>query len=463
MTREDICKEFRSQIVLILPMLMAQIAQVSLGVADTIMTGRAGALDMAGVALSTSLWVPTLLFGQGVVLAVTPAVAQLRGQGDDTAIYQTLRQSIWLALGMSVLLLTVTGVLAGHLELFGLDEDLAYISRGYLHAVMCGGPAYLLFIALRCSMEGYSRVRPAMVASIAALVVNIPFNYLFIFGKFGFPRLGGIGAGVATAITYWAMLGVMIVFASRMSEFRTAFSRLELPRPAVLLRLFRVGLPGALALLCEVSMFALIALLLAPLGAIEVAGHQVALNFSTLIFIMPLSIGMASTIRVGLAIGKNSPHKIILATRVALGTALVVGVLSALLTFCLCRQVAMLYNPDPVIINLAASLLVLASCYQITDALQTTAIGILRGYNDTKAIFAVTFFCYWIISMPLGWTLGRTDWLVPAQGARGFWIAIIVGLSLAAVCYLTRIRVLEKRLDTFLAAHHRQVPQRSEA
>ena len=458
MTREDIRKEFHSQIVLILPMLMAQIAQVSLGVADTIMTGRAGALDMAGVALSTSLWVPVLLFGQGVVLAVTPAVAQLRGQGHDSAIHQTLRQAIWLALGMSAILLTVTGVLTSHLELFGLDEDLARISRGYLHAVMCGGPAYLLFIALRCSMEGYARPT-GHGGQHRGSGRQHSLQLSVYFWKIGFPRLGGIGAGVATAITYWAMLGVMIVFASRMSEFRTAFSCLEAPRPTVLFRLFKVGLPGALALLSEVSMFALIALMLAPLGAIEVAGHQVALNFSTLIFIMPLSIGMASTIRVGLAIGQNSPQNIRLATRVALGTALIVGILSALLTFCLCRQVATLYNADPVIINLAASLLILASCYQITDALQTTAIGILRGYNDTKAIFAVTFFCYWIISIPLGWTLGRTDWLTSAQGARGFWIAIIVGLSLAAVCYLTRIRVLEKRFDACLAAHHHTTPQ----
>ncbi|MBO4311737.1 MAG: MATE family efflux transporter, partial [Desulfovibrionaceae bacterium] len=262
--------ELRVQLGLVLPVLLSQIALMSLGMADTVMTGHAGPLDMPAVALGVSLWQPILLFGQGVVMAVTPAVAQLRGQGRLEDAGQVLRQGLWLAGLISLPVMGLVLFLSHHLSLLGIEGELAGITGSYLRALLPGAPAWLLFVAFRSAMEGFSRVRPAMAASLAAVAVNIPGNWIFIFGKCGFPAMGGVGAGLASSITCWVMLAVIAGFALHMPDFRRFLSAAEGPKWEAVGRIARVGFPGALALLCEVSFFSLVAILLVPFGPIEV-------------------------------------------------------------------------------------------------------------------------------------------------------------------------------------------------
>lgn len=446
--------EMRKLLSLAVPALLAQIAMISMGFVDMVMTGRVGAVDMAAVALAGSLWVPLVLFGQGLLLAVTPCVAQLRGagnarQGDHPhGVGHVMRQGIWMALAISIPLILLVYGLSFHLADMGVEGTLGVMTGQYLRAIIWGAPAYLLFVALRCGMEGMALMRPAMFAGFMGLAINIPCNYIFIFGKWGLPALGGPGTGVATAIVYWVMFLTMVVYVSRHSHLRRLLSprAWEWPDFTMVRKLAAIGFPGALAMLFEVTLFAAVALLVAPLGAIQVAGHQVALNFSSLLFMVPMSIGTAATIRTGFALGRKSVEAVRVASRSAWMLACLAALCTATVTSLWRHQIAAVYNNDPLVLALAAHLLLFAATYQITDAVQVVSVGILRGYNDTRAILGVTLVSYWVIALPLGYTLGRTHLWGDPVGPQGFWTAFIVGVSVAAVLLFIRVRVLERRL-----------------
>ena len=446
--------EMRTQLSLAVPALLAQVAMISMGFVDMVMTGRVGPVDMAAVALAGSLWVPLVLFGQGLLLAVTPCVAQLRGAGAVRnadhlqGVGHVMRQGVWMALAISVPLILIVNLLSHHLADMGVEGDLGVMTGQYLRAIVWGAPAYLLFVALRCGMEGMALMRPAMFAGFMGLLINIPSNYVLIFGKLGLPALGGPGTGVATAIVYWVMFFTMVVYVFRQPHLRALMVLRAWERPvwATLKKLVGIGFPGALAMLFEVTLFAAVALLIAPLGAIQVAGHQVALNFSSLLFMVPMSIGTAATIRTGFAIGRKSVDGVRTASRSSWLLACMAAVCTATVTALWRGQIAAVYNDDPAVLGLASHLLLFAATYQLTDAIQVVSVGILRGYNDTRAILCVTLVSYWVFALPLGYTLGRTHLWGAPLGPQGFWTAFIVGVSIAAVLLFFRVRVLECRL-----------------
>lgn len=448
--------EMRTQLSLAVPALLAQVAMISMGFVDMVMTGRVGPVDMAAVALAGSLWVPLVLFGQGLLMAITPCVAQLRGAGAVQnsehlqGVGHVMRQGLWMALAIAVPLILVVYALSFHLSEMGVEGELGVMTGQYLRAIVWGAPAYLLFVALRCGMEGMALMRPAMFAGFMGLFINIPSNYVLIFGKLGLPALGGPGTGVATAIVYWVMFLTMVMYACRHPQLRVLLAPRAWERPVwgTLKKLAGIGFPGALAMLCEVTLFAAVALLIAPLGAIQVAGHQVALNFSSLLFMVPLSIGTAATIRTGFALGRKSVEAVRVASRSSWLLACMAAVCTAGITVAWRQQIAAVYNDDPVVLALASHLLLFAATYQFTDAIQVVSVGILRGYNDTRAILGVTLVSYWVFALPVGYTLGRTHLWGEPPGPQGFWTAFIVGVSIAAVLLFIRVLVLERRLKS---------------
>ena len=448
--------EMRTQLSLAVPALLAQVAMISMGFVDMVMTGRVGPVDMAAVALAGSLWVPLVLFGQGLLMAITPCVAQLRGAGAVQnsehlqGVGHVMRQGLWMALAIAVPLILVVYALSFHLSEMGVEGEMGGMTGQYLRAIVWGAPAYLLFVALRCGMEGMALMRPAMFAGFMGLFINIPSNYVLIFGKLGLPALGGPGTGVATAIVYWVMFLTMVMYACRHPQLRVLLAPRAWERPVwgTLKKLAGIGFPGALAMLCEVTLFAAVALLIAPLGAIQVAGHQVALNFSSLLFMVPLSIGTAATIRTGFALGRKSVEAVRVASRSSWLLACMAAVCTAGITVAWRQQIAAVYNDDPVVLALASHLLLFAATYQFTDAIQVVSVGILRGYNDTRAILGVTLVSYWVFALPVGYTLGRTHLWGEPLGPQGFWTAFIVGVSIAAVLLFIRVLVLERRLKS---------------
>ena len=436
-----------------LPIFIAQLSQTGMTFADTAFAGQYSAEHMAAVAVGGSVWMPVALLGIGCLLALSPLSAQLVGSGRADRAAHLLRQGLWLTMGMSVVLMSFFYVVSLHMDAFGLEPELARISGGFLRAMLCGLPGFLFFVNQRSFLEGFARTRPAMIIGLLGLLVNVPCNYVFIYGKLGMPELGGVGCGVASAISFWFMGLCMLYYLRRDPQYRSLgplFAPLfrggsaKEPRfdGALVLRVLRIGLPGALALFFEVSLFALSAILLAPLGTVMVAGHQIALNFGALVFMIPLSISMTATIRIGRCLGAQQTERAKIVARTALSLSVIFALLIALLTV-LCRKgIVAIYTENVAVAALATQLLLYQAAYQIVDGLQVTGIGVLRGHNDTRVISAICFVAYWIIGLPLGFALARTNLLVPSMGAAGFWVAYIVALGFGAACYLLRVRQL---------------------
>ncbi|AKJ42274.1 MATE family efflux transporter [Pragia fontium] len=440
--------EARSLLALAIPVIAAQFSQTAMGVVDTIMAGDVSATDMAAVAVGTSIWLPAILFGQGLLMALTPVVAQLNGAGRRNKIAHQVTQSIWLALFISLLVMVVlynSHYIIEHMQ--NIDQKLAEITIGYLRAIMWGAPAYLLFQVYRSQCDGLSKTKPSMVIGFVALLVNIPVNYVMIHGKLGFPALGGVGCGVATATVYWVMF-VCIKFYVRSAGSQKdilAHSKFEMPYWPTLKRLFNLGLPVALALFFEVTLFAVVALLVSPLGVVSVAGHQIALNFSSLVFVIPLALGVATSIRIGFKLGQKKVDDAKIASYTSLILGLSMASMTALFTVVFRHQIALLYNDTPEVVVMASHLMLLAAIYQCSDSIQVIGSGVLRGYKDTRSIFFITFTSYWIIGLPVGYILGLTDLIVPAMGPAGFWTGFIIGLTISAIMMTWRMRWLQKQ------------------
>ncbi|RJG38598.1 MATE family efflux transporter [Motilimonas pumila] len=441
------------------PILIAQVAMTTMGFIDTVMAGNVSATDMAAVAVASSFWVPGILLLQGLTMAVVPIVSSLNGGKKRSQVPFTVIQALWLAGAMSILLMFILYQSSQLFHYLDIEPELARLAEGYLHAVIWGMPAFALYLVLRNFCEGLSRTVPSMVIGFVGLAVNIPANYIFIFGKFGMPALGGVGCGVATAIVYIAMGLSMLAYVLIDRELKALhpFKRFIAPNVKQIKRLFVLGFPIAAATFFEVTLFAMVALLLAPLGADIVASHQVAINFSSIIFMIPLSIGMAVSIRVGHCLGARDPQQAKLAANSALGFGLVVALFTACFTLFLRHEIAGFYTSDTTVVTLAAHLLMIATIYQFSDTLQVVAAGILRGYKDTQVILYITLVAFWLIGFPIGYVLSLTDWLTPAMGAQGFWIGFISGLTSAAVMLCLRLKT---NYDRTLAHSHHKIPSR---
>ena len=437
---------------LALPIFIAQITQTMMGFIDTVIAGRVSATDMAAVAVGTSLWMPAILFVQGLLLIFTPFISHHYGANNLKSISPLAYQGAYIGLIGSAVVIILLSFSELVLSQMTLEPALSQLTLGYIDGIKWAAPAFVLYQVLRSCSEGISFTKPTMVIGFVGLFINIPANYIFINGYFGMPALGGAGCGVATAIVIWGMLIAMIIYtllSSKLKELEL-FSKFYFPDAHTIKQMVLAGLPIAMALLFEVSLFAVIALFLAPLGSNVVASHQIALNFSSLVFMLPLSIGMAVTIRIGYYLGRQQPDIAKMVTKVGIILAFALAVITALITVLFKTPIAYLYNDNPTVVTLAAGLMFLAALYQLSDSVQVVAAGALRGYKDTKSAFYITLVSYWGIGMGLGYVLGMTDLFVPAMGAQGFWIGLIAGLSSAALLFALRLLVIQKRFDNRL-------------
>ena len=358
-----------------------------------------------------------------------------------------VRQGAWLGLILGLLCLLFLNLMRPVLIWMKVDPQLVPVTLDYLLAISLGFPAVGLMLALRGLTDGLSRTKPAMLIGFIGLVINVPANYVLVYGKFGFPAMGAVGCGVATALVMWAMLGCMLFHLKRARFYQPCglFERFDWPHARTQGELIGLGFPIGIALFAETSMFAVIALLIGSLGAVVVASHQVTINFSSLVFMVPFSLGLAITVRVGHNLGRSGARAAMLATKVGLVLALVFAALAATAMYTLAQQIPQIYTDDRDVISLAASLLALAALYQFSDAVQVACAGALRGFQDTRLPMLLTMIAYWLIGLPAGCILGLTDWLGPARGPAGFWLGLIVGLSSAALFLGLRLRAVGRK------------------
>jgi MATE family multidrug resistance protein len=403
-----------------------------MNVIDALLAGHLDAHTLGAVAIGTSVWSLAIVTAIGVMMALPPSIAQLNGAGRRDAIGPLFRQALWLALALGIVL--GLGVrFAGELLIakIGVDPQLVPDVIRFLHAIAFGAPALTIFFALRGLGEGFGLTRPTMYFSLLGLVVLGPLGYVLMYGAFGLPRLGAQGSGIATAAVLWIQMLAFATYVTRRRHYRELdlFAQFDKPNPVVLAELLHIGVPMGVTLLMEAGLFVAVALIIGTLGTNVVAGHQVAINVSSVTFMVPLGLAMATTVRVGHAVGRGDPQGVRDSGLVGIGLTLCAQIVSASLMLGLPRRIASLYTGDEGVIALAAQLLVLAGLFQLSDGVQVAANGALRGLKDTRVPMFITLFAYWGVGMPVGWWLAFPHGL----GARGMWMGLIAGLSMAAI------------------------------
>jgi MATE family multidrug resistance protein len=429
-------RDWRDLLQLAWPILIAQLAQVGMGITDTVMAGAVSATDLAAVAIGVSLWMPVTLSFLGMLQATTAMVARALGARDQERLRITFQQSIWLALGLGVtgvLLLTWAPWL---MRFMAVDPAVQPIATDYLTGAAMGLPGAMCYQVLRSLTEGSNRSKPVMVIGVAVFLINIPLNVMFIFGvELGgwqlVPAMGGAGCGWATGVSQWT--GVLLLGLLIRSQWRPLLTHFGAPRRRELGQLVRLGAPIAGAIFMEISIFAVVSLLIGHLGAEVLASHQVAMNVSAATFMVPSALGVALTVKVGNALGAGELVRARRFAGLGAATGILFAVMTGLLIVTLNDAIVALYNDNPRVRELAAGLLLFAAAYQLSDALQVSAAGSLRGYHDTRATLIITAAAYWGVGLPVGYITGLTDWLTEPLGVAGFWLGFLVGLSVAAV------------------------------
>ncbi|WP_028865323.1 MATE family efflux transporter [Psychromonas aquimarina] len=432
-----------------IPIFFAQFAQTAMGFVDTVMAGGVSANDMAAVSIAASIWLPCILFGVGILMALIPLTAQAHGAQQTSLIPQTGQQGIYLALMLSLPIMVVLYNASAIVNYMDIEPALKEITTQYLYAVLAAVPAFLLFQALRNYVEGLSLTKPAMVIGFIGLFTNIPLNWIFVYGKFGMPALGGAGCGVATTIVYWVMLLALLIYvlyAKKLQHYQL-FKSFSRPDYTQIWSIFKLGLPVAIALFFEVTIFAGIAMLIAPLGSMIVAAHQIAMNFSSMVFMLPMSVANAVSIRVGFNLGSHNTEGAKNASYAGFSAGLGLSIITAISTVIFKEDIAQLYTSNPEVITLAVTLMLFSAMYQCVDSIQVVAAGALRGYKEMMSIFTRTFIAYWVVGLPLGYLLSMTDLVVDPLGAKGFWIGITVGLTVAAVLLGQRLHTVQQKLS----------------
>jgi MATE family, multidrug efflux pump len=433
--------EWRTLAILGGPILIAQVAQMANGVIDTVMAGHASAEDLAAVGIGSSLWMPVFLFFMGLLGALQPIISGFNGARSFEKVMPATWQGLYIAAGGSVIMIALLTNVFPVLNLLRLEADTARIAQGYLDAFAWGIPFMLVMMSLRGLTDGLGHTRVIMAFSVLGTLINLPLNYIFIYGKFGLPAMGGVGCGWATSISNAVAVTALVIYLNRSSVYRRFHLWADWAKPdwPGILEILRLGVPIGFTIFVEASLFSVIALFLAPLGPVVVAGHQIALNVVSLLFMLPLSIGMALTLRVSFLLGARSPDTARLIALTSLILAVGVALFFAVALFVFSEEIAALYTNAPDVQAVAVQLLVFAAIFQIADVIQVTCISALRGYRDTRIPMFIMLFSFWGVGLTLGWVLTFRDWLVPAMGAPGFWVGLTCGLATASVLLGTRL------------------------
>ena len=434
---------------LAVPMMLTQLGQIAMMTTDLALIGRLGEDAVAAAALAHTVYFISFTFGLGLVAAVSPLAAQAFGAGDVRRIRRALRVGLWVALMISLPMMA--SPLYGEQILLALGQapHSAALAQRYLSGLAWGIAPALGFIALRGMMSAVNRPQPPLWITLAAIPANAVLVYFLIHGRFGLPELGLLGAGLATTLvnfgTFFAALGI-VAFRKPFADYHPLAHLWRIDRP-LMRQLLAIGAPISFSLLMEYGLFSSAALLMGLIGTAALAAHQIALQVTAVLFMIPLGIGMAATVRVGHAFGRNEPAAVRRAGLVAawLGIALVAALTLAIVLgrYALARLFFGSGETSEVTVELTATLLLVGATFFIADGLQTIMGGALRGLNDTRMTLLFAIIGYWCVGFPTAWVLAFNAGL----GAIGVWIGLSLGTYVYAALLILRFRKLARRLS----------------
>ena len=439
---------FKKNISLAFPVMLSQMGQVMVGVADSVMVGRVGVEPLAAASLANSIFYFIFMFGVGVSYAITPLVAKADSIGDhresSVLIKHGLLTNMVVALALFLLLMLTTQLI----HLLNQPAEVVVLARPYLIVIGISLLPFMLFQTFRQFCEGLSLTKVPMYFTVAANVINIGLNYILIFGKLGFEPMGLMGAGWASLIARFLMgvgMAAYVLYARKFKPYWEGFQvvRIKVER---IKKLLNLGIPVGMQFIFEIGAFAAAAIMVGWLGAEPLAAHQIAINLSSLSYMMASGISAAATVRVGNQMGRRDIPMLIKAGRSSFVMGATFMAVCGLIFITGKELLPSLYIDDESVINIAASLLIIAAFFQISDGLQVVSLGALRGMEDVKIPTIITLFAYWVVGLPVGYLFGF-HWQF---GIEGIWYGLLIGLSLSAILLLLRFHFLtQKKLSYF--------------
>jgi MATE family multidrug resistance protein len=434
------------------PLIVNNLAIAGIQFSDAVMSGRLGSRELAAVAVGGSIWFLIFQIYNGLMMAISPIAARLYGAKQAALIGRYTRQAICLSIIVGIIVIFLAQIYVFKImDIIGIDIEFRHLVTDYLRAIVFGAPGIFSFLVLRYTTEGIGFTRPVMYSSLIALVSNVFFNYMFMFGNFGAPALGVFGCGVASALSMWIVFCYLsfYIFSNDRYKELDIFTRMTAFRLSVMREILKLGIPISITITAEAGLFSAVSIMIGTLGTQITGAHQIALNVVTTMFMVPLGISAAITVKVGQALGSNDPKL----ARLSGSTGIIVCGFFMLLSACsllLFRQyIVNIYTTDAQIMEMAMSLLLVAAIFQIVDGIQIAAAGALRGYKDTKIPMIINLIAYWMLAFPLSYMVGIVYELPPTF----IWGGFVLGLSVAAILLTWRFSLVSKK---YLGQHNMQ-------
>ncbi|MCH4158327.1 MAG: MATE family efflux transporter [Acidaminococcaceae bacterium] len=443
MPLENISVQLKTILQVMLPIFITQVTIMGMSVADTVMSGHAGADSLAGVAIGGNIWMPVFTGLNGILMALTPIVAQLLGAQKRAAIAGSFWNGIYLAVGLGlglILLGSLTlDVLLQHLQ---LTPAVHRIALNYLTGVAWGIVPFFINIILRSLVDTLGYPQLTMKLFLLTFPVNVFFNYLLIFGKGGFPALGGAGAGYGTSITYWLLMLAFILLIKKLPPLQALHLEQRQPLSWHLLKEhLHLGIPSGLAILLETSIWGIVGLCMAKFGTETIGAHETAISFEGLLYMLPLSFSLALTIIIGVEVGAKRYASAEQYARLGIGANLTLALVFVVILLAGGRYIALFYGAHGSMLDLTIRFLFYAAFFQLLDATATPIQGILRGYKDVKFGFLSSLIAYWGLCLPLGYFLD----VGLGHGPYGYWQGLILGILISALLQAGRLYYVQKR------------------
>ena len=431
----------RSLLVLGLPLVGAQLAQMLINVVDTVMMGWLGTRELAAGTLAFQFFFILWIFGSGFAFAIVPLAATAVGRGDETSVRRHVRMGLWVQCAYFAVIFLPMGYVREILVALGQEPVLADLAQDYMDIAKWAILPGLFLMVLRSFATALEHARIVLVITLFSTVLNGLLNYAFIFGNFGAPRMEVPGAALATLLTNLAAFAFAAFWVGLRPEFRAyeVFRRLWRSDFPAFFEIIRLGLPISIGIIAEVGLFAFTAIMMGWLGEIQLAAHGIALQIAALAFMVPLGLSNAATARVGIAAGREDRAGLVRTGQAAVIIATVFALAAALPMFVIPETLigGWLAEGDPnapMVLAKAVPLLWVAACFQLVDGLQVTGVGLLRGLKDMRVPMLIAVFSYWVAGVPIALLLGFTAGL----GGIGIWIGLAAGLSFAAVLLIWR-------------------------
>ncbi|MBT0812341.1 MATE family efflux transporter [Litoribacter ruber] len=444
MTQLTYKEHFNRTFNLAYPVMLSQLGQVLVGVADSMMVGRLGAEPLAAASLANSIFFVVLMFGIGVSMAITPLVAAADGKGSRKRIAKLFKHGFVINMFSALGLFLIIVMAAPSLGYMNQPEEVVRLAIPYLGIITLSLIPFMFFQTFKQFAEGLSQTKQAMFITIFCNLINVFLNWVLIYGKLGFPEMGLNGAGWATLISRVLMGLIMWYYvwhSKRYTEYKIGFGFKKLSFPMIS-KMLKIGVPTGFQFIFEVGAFSAAAIMMGWIGVNALAAHQIAINLASISYMMASGLSAAAMVRVGNQLGRNDIKTLREAGFTIFGMVALFMLCFAFIFIVFRNFLPTLYIDELPVIEMTASLLIIAGFFQLSDGIQVVGLGALRGMSDVKVPTLVTLVAYWVMGLPLGYLFA----FVFNMQEKGIWYGLLIGLTSTGVMLLWRFHKLSDKL-----------------